>query len=210
MKKTLLVGLIAAVAISTNAHAWSAVDTYLAMEPQEDIQPIKFRGVAWGTLMDEVISEVITPDMEDEDYYADYEEMYLYVDSYTVAGKEMSAIYNFDPDNEEFHMGTYLSKEKHSNKQQYYLDFLDLQDALTEVYGEMTINDDQWITDTYKGREDMYGIGIAHGNMILCRGWKASDGSAIVLFEAGDNSEINLVIMYFSPYVYFTPNTDGL
>lgn len=211
MRKTVIAGLIASIAIATNAYAGIVDETYVAMEPQENIQPIRFRGLEWGAYAGPTFLDVITPDMvADEDYYFDTEEMYLYVGSYSVAGHDMCAIYWFTPEDEQLYMGTYLSTEKHSNKQQYYLDFLDLQESLSAVYGEVTLSNDNWITDVYKGYEDKYGTGICMGNMEFCRGWKSSDGAAVVLYIGGDNGNINLALYYFAPFMEFESKTDGL
>lgn len=210
MKKALIIGLIAAAMAAANVQAWELADTYNAMEPQEGMKPIKFRGLEWGASGEDVgyllVTEGFTPDdvIIPEEPGPDA----LFV-PYEVAGLQMLGGYAFD-ENQKLVIGMYSSMEKHSKAQLHYLDFLTLQNAITSVYGEMTLNDDQWITDVYKDSEDLYGQGVALGNMVLVRGWKDSEGAAIILSMEGDNGEVSVVVYYVAPGMEFGINADGL
>lgn len=215
MKRAFAIGMMVAALVATNAHAWGFYDTYNAMEPQESVPPIRFRGLEWFCSPDDVadllLSEGVTADdlIEPEDSDAD-----ITFVVYEVAGMQMVGGYLFD-DDLTFIMGMYQSMESHVIFQEYYDEFLKLQDALIYLYGDVTLNDDQFYLDYYKDKEDSYGIGVAFGQMSLSRGWMDADGAAIVLTMTGADKSVDIVIYYIAPEMSFStqsdiPNTDGL
>lgn len=208
MKKALIIGLLVSVAVATNAHAWDIFDTFAAMEPQADIPPITFRGLDWFSDVDAIFEHLYSEGFTNDDMTIVGDNI-LTVE-YKVAGFKATGGYTFDPDTGLLVVGFYDFLEEHTDEQQYYLDFLELQEALCSVYGDVTMVDDQWINDLYKDNEPKYGMSVQTGKTIFCRGWKASDGSAVILEMSGDNYDIFTSICYFSPGVTQERNTDGL
>lgn len=213
MKKAFIVGLIAAAIAATNAQAWTFWDTYDAMDPQLEKDPITFRGLEWGIGLDTVHDAVIKDGITEDNCTYNADTNILAASPYTVAGLKMAAVYMFD-DNDDFYVASYIVMEKHPNDQQYYLEFLELQDKLTSIYGEITLNDDQWLNSYDKEDEEFYGLTVASERAELCRGWKASDGSAVILRMSGQDYVIVTQIFYISPDPHsgksYEPDTDGL
>lgn len=209
MRKMIVAGLIVATMASANVGAWTIADTYDAMAPDENLAPIKFRGLEWGMTREQVKqSEGLT----DEVPYYESDWLINVFDS-TVAGKDAFCLFYFSQETGGLDRGHYILSEEHGNNQLYYMDFTDLYEALVSIYGEPTLNADQWITDTYVGDEQHYGDAVANGHVSFWRGWKARDGSAVVSFLTGDNGEIGeRGIFYIAPgYVFPQKNeTDGL
>lgn len=211
MKKALIVGLIAAAMASANVQAWMYVDTYYAMEPQADIEPITFRNLEWGSDKETVYASILADGISESDCSYNEENRMFIASPYKVAGMNMLTIYMLDK-NESLYAASYVVQEKHTNGQQHYLDFLELQEKLTSIYGEITMYDDQWISKVHQDdSEDKYGFDISMGYVIFCRGWKASDGSAVIIEISGDNGKTGTQIFYISPDATFpAPDVDGL
>ena len=210
MKKALIIGMAIAMAASSVIYAHGASEFYQRMDPQEDIAPITFRNLEWGATKQEVHDAVIADGISESNYSYNQDETMAIASSYRVAGMNMNAVYMFD-ENNLLYTALYDVQEKHTKDQQYYLDFVELQEKLTSVYGEPTLVDDFFLNDYYKEDEDEYGFNISAGGIVFSRGWKASDGSAVVLKISGDNFEIHTLIYYIAPDAPIpTPDTDGL
>ena len=210
MKKAFIIGTMIAMALSSAIYAQGAAEIYSAMDPQENIPPITFRNLEWGATKEEVREAVLADGINESNYSYNQDETMAIASSYRVAGLNMDAVYMFD-ENDQLYTALYDVKEEHVDDQQYYLDFLDLQEKLTMVYGEPTLVDDFCLDDYYMEDESEYGFNISAGELVFSRGWKASDGSAVVLKIFGDNFEIHTYIYYVSPEAPIpTPDTDGL
>lgn len=213
MKKVFIIGMIVAAMTTANVQAWEFYDTYNAMEPQENVKPIKFRGLEWYCSTDDV-TDLLLSEGKTSDDVSVHDTADILMTDYVVAGFDMLGAYAFGED-ESFTTGIYESQEKHIIHQEYYDDFLTLQDALISVYGDVTLNDDQFYLDSIKGDEDLYGVNVAFGAMSLSRGWMDADGAAIVLTMTGEDGSVDIAIYYLAPGLSFSPqpdvpNTDGL
>jgi len=213
MKKAFLVGLLAAVAVATNAHAWTIRDTHEAMEPDENLAPITFRNVEWDDDSVTALKKLIDADgLTEDDYSINEKKTSIVVWSYQIiSGQKVMTGLFFGDNGEPLHLATYSFYGEHSTAQQYYLDFCELYEALVSIYGEPTLNADQWVTDTYMGDESHYGEGLVSGCMSFHRGWMACDGSAVAINISGDNGVLEtFAITYTAPGFEYPPIDTGL
>ena len=172
----------------------------------------QFRGVEWGISMTDLISQVITNEVDnglDKDGYSVSIDKFVIFDT-TVGGYKCEADYFLVDD--KFADGAYFLKEEHSNIEQYYSDYKDLIQKYTDKYGDPLYNTGEWVGDSlYKDKPEKYGMAVGKGDLKLSARWEAEDGSAIEFLMTGDNYDIVTRIDYLCPdYSNDTTSDEGI
>lgn len=172
-------------------------------------ESITFRDFAWGEAKSAVDAAVTKGLAEGADYYSD-EDMTYILDS-SVAGYDASIMYMFDED-QNLDSAAYVLEEKHTNRNQYYYDYEDLVEKLTDKYGEPDYSYADWHDDLYRDDPGDWGFAIALGHVKFSSSWQDRDGNAILLVLSGDNYEISTRLIYYSAKRgrEKRSNTDGL
>lgn len=159
----------------------------LTPEPTISVEP-DFRKVVWGMSKEEVIGIEGTSIIEQTDDYIAY--------NVEVNGLDMDLVYYFNG-KDQLCASAYISNEKHSNQNDYILDYNELTDALTEKYGEPYEDETVWKSDLYKGKSSYWGLAIAAGDLVDYASWD-TDNTTIKIKIDGDNYKINIRIVYIS------------
>ena len=156
---------------------------------------ISFRDVAWGekkSVVDAAVTKGLT---ENVDYYIDDDT--TIITEASVAGYDAHIYYMFD-DNQTFDSAAYILDEKHSNDNQYYYDYEDLVDKLTDKYGEPDYSYADWDDDLYRDDPKDWGFAVACGDVEFSSSWQDKEGNTILLVLSGDNYEISTHLIYYS------------
>ncbi|QEN05205.1 hypothetical protein EW093_10935 [Thiospirochaeta perfilievii] len=93
--------------------------------------------------------------------------------------------------------GRYYFTEKHSNKNDYLIDFNNMEELLTKKYGEPTEEDDFWKNDLYKDDYQYRGMAISMGHYVKYATWEG-DETDIEISITGENYSISHQIDYTS------------
>lgn len=177
-------------------------------EAAEDIE-IKFRGYDWLTSKDD-----IEKDLNDEGLAADVnyasEGDDLVVIEQSVAGLNCNTLYRFSDGG--LVMGYYDIKESHTNEQLYYLDYTNLVEKLTDIYGEPVTSGEQWLGDLYEGDDGKQGMALITGDLRLLSKWEDKDKNTLTVLYEGDNYKCKGGIVYRAAAQgnEEKKNTDGL
>ena len=202
------ISIIITLVLATNIVS---VCTFADTSSSGSKKEIKFRDYDWGTSKDEIVENEITSSMKENEDYGFVDDLLIFVDQ-RIAGYECYIAFQFN-DKDELIMGQYVLQEKHSNEQQYYLDFNKLVEKLTSIYGEDTLpNHEVWYDDTYKDNENKKGMAIITGDLQIGYLWKDSNGNSVTCMIQGDNFDCDIFIMYRSKESNddYTDNVDGL
>jgi hypothetical protein len=146
-----------------------------------------FRNTKWGMTQDEVIkAENITPVNRDDQ---------AVVFESRVANKDVYIIYIFVDAG--LCRAKYVLNERHSNKNDYILDYADLKAILVDKYGEPAKDDKFWKDDLYKNDLSKWGMAVAAGDLLYYSEWHP-EGIVIAMMMKGDNYNIVTAIEYSS------------
>ncbi|MDF2512478.1 MAG: hypothetical protein K0S04_2344 [Herbinix sp.] len=169
----------------------------LSPEPTISVEP-DFRKVKWGMTKEEVI------DIEGTSIIEQSEDYILY--NVEVMGLDMYLAYYFN-EKDQVCAATYMSKEKHTNQNDYILEYNQLIDALTEKYGEPYEDETIWKSDRYKGDSSYWGFAISAGDLVDYASWDANNTNIKIIID-GDNFTIHIRIFYTSKTIE-APESDA-
>lgn len=130
-------------------------------EVPED-QQILFRGMAWGSTQEQVITS-----MEKEPVFRSPDTL-VYHDF--ISGMLVDAVFVFADD--QLTRGKYIFSTKHQHENTYLEKFRDVEDMLTRKYGESAISETTWHNTMFKHVHKDYGLAISMGHMSMLAGWK--------------------------------------
>lgn len=188
MKKRIVTAGIIVALTCVPFHAFAKTDT------------IKFRGLEWGTPLEEVMEKQLEGKTKDVDYgFADESNSLLVVNE-TVSGLDTIISYEFTED-WKLCGGMYILQEEHVNDNMYYDDFCTLEEKISSKYGEPDISSDKWSDDLYKDDPDDIGMALGAEHLTLYRAWIADDGSNIIMQCYGKKFKI-------STNIFYTPSED--
>lgn len=188
MKKRIVTAGIIVALTCVPFHASAKTDT------------IKFRGLEWGTPLEEVMEKQLEGKTKDVDYgFADESNSLLVVNE-TVSGLDTIISYEFTED-WKLCGGMYLLQEEHVNDNMYYDDFCTLEEKISSKYGQPDKSIDNWRDDLYKDDPDDIGMALGAEHLTLYRAWIADDGSNIIMQCYGKNFKI-------STNIFYTPSED--
>ena len=105
-------------------------------------------------------------------------------------------IYYFFIDNK-FLMGAYIFNAKHTDANQYIIDFMNVANNITAKYGTPAIDNVKWKNDVYKDDVAKWGYAVQMGYLQLLTSWNFSN-SAIYTILSGSNYEIHHTLYYKS------------
>jgi hypothetical protein len=121
-------------------------------------------------------------------------------------GLDMYLAYYFN-EKDQVCAATYMSKEKHTNQNDYILEYNQLIDALTEKYGEPYEDETIWKSDRYKGDSSYWGFAISAGDLVDYASWDANNTNIKIIID-GDNFTIHIRIFYTSKTIE-APESDA-
>ena len=185
MKKQIVTVGVCIALVCASSQAFAKTDT------------IKFRGLEWGTSLDEVMEKQLDGKTEGKDYGFSSGSNSLLVVNETVNGLDTIISYEFTED-WKLCGGMYILQEEHVNDNKYYDDFCTLEEKISSKYGEPDKSVDDWSDDLYKDDPDDIGMAIGAEHLSLYRLWFAEDGANIILSCSGQNFKISTNI-YYSP-----------
>ena len=146
-----------------------------------------FRNAKWGMDRKEVKKAIDIKIYEENNKFVMYKT--------TVANLDSVMLFQFAKNN--LVSAGYYFNETHTNKNLYLDDYRNIQDILTNKYGDPTKNEVYWSNDLYKGDEENYGTAIAVGHLTLESEWETEE-TLIRLRLYGDNFQIDHVVLYES------------
>jgi hypothetical protein len=146
-----------------------------------------FRKTRWGMTRNEVkASESNKLEKESDD---------VLVFSGKVAGKDALIVYRFAGN--KLALGRYVFMLEHTNKNDYIVDFKNVQQTLKEKYGAPLKDEVTWLNNLYRNDPQDYGTAISIGHLMYMSNWSA-EGTEIYLGLSGENFKIKLVTEYSS------------
>lgn len=174
----------------------------------------KFRGLKWGSSIDDVIEAQLQGKAEGVDYGFTDDGHSIVAINEKVGGLDTNISYTFTEDNK-FALGMYVLQEEHVNDNMYYEDFCSLEEKLSSKYGDPDKSVDKWNDDLYKDNPDKIGMALGAEHLALYRQWFAEDGACISLMCYGQNFDIDTYIFYDAPTAlglepYSSDSDDGL
>jgi hypothetical protein len=123
------------------------------------------------------------------------EDVNLLAYSGNVSNLEVLVIYIFVED--KLVRTRYSFIEKHTNKNEYISDYSAIKVALTEKYGNPSLDKEYWLNDLYKKDYDQKGFAISLGHLKYFSEWETTR-TKITSALTGDNYEISHVTEYLS------------
>lgn len=185
-------------------------DTYLV---ESSTEAFKFRGYEWGTPEGVIETHEVTDGMISYfDYYKN-EKNKSFAVSCTVSTIKAIALFFFD-DNWNLYYGCYSFLDQLDNDQSYFAAFHTLTQNLSALYGEPTTDTStlskKWSKMKYsEATEEILSNGA---NASL--GWRADDGSSIVIICFNQAGKVNLELYYVPPEFDYndvlSSSSDGL
>lgn len=91
--------------------------------------------------------------------------------------------------------GQYIFDNKHTDSNQYILDYNKINDLLCSKYGDYASDRTVWNNDLFKNRPNDYGMALSVGHLVYMAVWY-TDKSKIFHAIGGDNHEISHGITY--------------
>lgn len=146
-----------------------------------------FRKTTWGMTKNQV------KQTETSEIIKETNEAILY--SVKLAGYESFVGYIF-VDNK-LTRAKYLIIEKHSNKNDYIVDYSSIKNLLEKKYGIPKEHEKIWKNDLYKDDYSQWGFAISLGHLMYYSIWE-TDKTDIIFSLYGDNYKLNTVIEYSS------------
>lgn len=159
----------------------------MASEIKPLIDEPNFRQTKWTFSKDQVLKT------EDLKLIVDEKDMLIYGGK--LSNLAADVIYLFS-DNK-LVRSKYFIKEKHSNKNDYISDYLNLKEALTSKYGKPKNDNITWRNKLYKDDIENFGTAISIGHLVYFCEWQ-TPLTAITIALIGENYEISLQIEYKS------------
>lgn len=180
---------------------------------EEYVQIDGFHGYLWGTPKASIEEAEITQDWINETDYSLLEDKLTIYKDQNVAGYKCTTSYSFDAEGGLI-VGVYTITEEHSNKTQYYRDYLDLVKKYEKIYGPRDEggSGEIWYDDLYKNNPEDWGMAIITGGAKFISSWNDIKGDLIVLVLAGDNYQVQFGAFYYSVQYLEnqTENMDGI
>ncbi len=99
--------------------------------------------------------------------------------------------------NSKFLMGAYFFNEKHTDANEYVIDYINVVNSITAKYGTPAIDNVKWKNDLYKDDVAKWGYATQMGYLQLLTSWNFSN-SAIYTILSGSNYEIHHTLYYKS------------
>lgn len=195
MRKHAIVTMALAIALAVPVITPAAEAPQAKATAESEDKEYTFRGIPWGSSLEEVENSDFLKKYTDYEYNKDYHAILINDENLTVAQKSTSAAMYFG--NSGLYQVAYMLSEKHSNLNSYVEDFNDVLDALTKKYGEPDDTEDDWKDDLYKDDPSDYGMAVGAGHVKFIRRWYGND-SSLTIGCIGDNFEITNVICYNS------------
>jgi len=168
-----------------------------------------FRQAYWGTSKQEVKAT-----LTDKDKIIDEADNGFAVKNADTS--EYGILYCFTDD--KLTHGAYVYDEEHYNKNKYIDEYGNMQDILTDKYGEPETDEWIWSDDLFKDDRGSWGLAMSIGHLTTVTEWNPTKEfynsklnisehpktfvTHIKLVAHGDNYEINLVILYESTEYY--------
>lgn len=193
MKKHAIVSMVLAISLGVPVIVPAAKAPQTDATTESEEKEYTFRGIPWGSSIEEVEKSDFLQDHPDYDYDNEYNA--ITVDDLTVANKSAAAVLWFGDSG--LYQVIYYFTDKHSNLNSYVEDFNDVCEALIKKYGEPDRNVDNWKDDLYKDDPSEYGMAVGAGHATFVRQWIGND-SDILFGCSGDNYEIKNIIFYES------------
>ena len=158
-------------------------------------------GITFGMTMEQVISaEGSQPDDKDENNL-------LYTGQKS-AGKCATILYRF-VNNALYGIGV-IFKETHTNDNLYIEDFESVDEALTEKYGEPSVDKVyQWKNNLLKNDPDSYGLAVSAGHLMIGSKWDFEKYTIGHILQ-GDNFDISHNILYQDSSYQKAVDTSGV
>lgn len=200
MKKLLCIALTLILCVSfIGCGTNDAVDnsTEIDAENQEFEMDGVFRYANWGDSMEKVESKEPSPVAAKNERVILYENIDLL--TYT------TDVTYFFGDNG-LDSGMYSITNTHTNANYYINDFSNVNKALTEKYGEPTIDEQKWYDDIMAD-DPASSLSFGYVEYVTC--WK-TDKAEIFHTLSGDNFEIQHSILYLAPNREDETDTTGL
>ncbi|QEN03307.1 hypothetical protein EW093_00825 [Thiospirochaeta perfilievii] len=147
-----------------------------------------FRQTIWGMTKKEVMGIETTSLVEGSN-----ENNLMYTSK--VAGKDCYIIYFFTQDI--LTSARYFFTEKHSNKNDFILDYNSIKELLTDKYSNAIKEDVIWRDDLYKDDFSDWGLAISIGDLLYFSDWE-DDKTEIHLVLMGENYSITHLVDYQS------------
>lgn len=146
-----------------------------------------FRQTRWGMSLEEVSKTEVGKPIHNRDNVLVY--------SSTIAGKAVEVGYIFTQGL--LFRAKYRLAEKHTNNNDYILDYISLKELLTKKYGKPEKDTKSWKNDLYKENSSHEGLAISMGHLFHYAEWK-TEQTDIVIILSGDNFNITCEIEYTS------------
>lgn len=149
-----------------------------------------FRNVSWGDWQDRVMKvEGGVPAVKKADQ----------IEYHDLKCGEFDAAVRYDFIDNACVRGYYFITEEHTDFQLFYIDYLNLQKALTSKYGRPAESQEKWIEDMFKDDRNKWGTAVAAGHVWFQTIWR-TPATEICLSLTGDNLEVNHQVRYTSLY----------
>ena len=160
--------------------------TYAPAEEVGSQEETHFRKARWGMSEQAIIAQEGEPIHRDENFIG-YEGKLINKD----------VIYAYIFVNDQLFRGKYVVQEKHSNKNDYLLDYEALQKVLTKKYSDPNDSKDIWRNDLYQDDYSHWGFAVGLGHYLRYTTWETPD-TEIFLGINGENNQISVAIEYKS------------
>lgn len=94
-------------------------------------------------------------------------------------------------------MAKYLFIEKHSNKNDFIMDYNNLKESIEKEHGKPKDEDKLWRSNLYKNDYSQWGFAVSVGHLVYFSKWETKE-TDIGLILSGENYRIRLVAQYSS------------
>jgi hypothetical protein len=91
----------------------------------------------------------------------------------------------------------YVFIPKHSNENDYIVDYKNIKEGLTKKYGSPKSDDSYWRNELYKDDYSHWGFAVSLGHLTYLADWE-TESSKISLILSGENYKVNLATEYIS------------
>lgn len=150
----------------------------------------EFRYGTWGMTRSEI------KELEDAELFNEEEISLVYEGN--AVGLNSFITYVFD-ENQGLYQGFYDFKVKHSNDNNYIVDYMNIKDALVQKYGDPRDEDEQtWMNTIFKNTPERYGTALSAGHLLYSSKWDLED-TEINLLMTGVDYHIRIVLVYLNP-----------
>lgn len=148
-----------------------------------------FRNTTWGMTQEEVKKVEI-----DVEWVNLLDRENVLTGTAETAGMDSMIAYTFDSDGK-LQRAVVLFTESHTSENLYIDDYYEVQEKLTEKYGEPKLDKKIWNDDLYKDDENDWGFAVSIGDLAYGSTWE-SNATQIALQLKGDNYSCQISILY--------------